>query len=236
MVYKFIKLDNMKSLIISIFINIIIPSLVKSQNIFKEGIIVYKCDSAINMNGGNYYKVNRQIKLYKKDDLYRLESITRSLYKSFKSEIEVQIINDKGKYIFKDSSFPEEQFAIFVSIEEERQLLSQRAINGQLKVFKVEKIYSHKPLLSIPVEAVILKNVNNNVYINLLLAISIKTKFGLFFEDYRNLEGTPLQFYDYEGDILYHYTATSIVRKPIGNDIFFLNPKYKVLTVGQMSK
>lgn len=221
---------------IVIFLFLIFSSITKAQNVFREGLIVYKCDSATNQKGNRLLSIYREIRLYKKNDLYRLETIKRNLNNKLDDEIEVQIINENGKYIFNDSDISLKQISLFVSVEEEKQLLSQRALTGQLYVYEVEKTISHKPILNFLVEEIILENMNTRQYIHVVLTKDIKTSFGLFYEQYRKLEGTPFQFYDHEGDTSFHYNVVSIKQMKLSNEMFYLKKNYKVLTLDQISK
>ncbi|QHV98239.1 hypothetical protein [Spirosoma endbachense] len=209
---------------------------VSAQSLLEEGIIYYKSDSIINPANSSCTPLLREIRIYKKGNLYRAEFIKKDEKDTRLSEMEVQLINREGKYLFKAVHPFMDKMALFITLEDEKQRQAERSIEGHLKTYKLRSIKKEESLLAIPVKRAGLANVIDTMDLDVLIADKIAIGFGLFFEEYRKIAGTPLRFYDKESDCFIRYTATHIDLKQLPASLFEMDSEYKIITLDQVTK
>jgi hypothetical protein len=219
-----------------IFFLLIFQSMdVWSQALFEEGVITYQVDTLHRVSPQpNAFRV-RELRLYKKGNLYRLETIRNFTDDTIKAEKEVQIINEKGKFLFSGDSTLNVYLALFTSFDEKRDRKVNLVLKTYINTFIVEKITEQTTMLDMPVEKITLKEINNKAEkVEALIAKQVDTEFGFFFEGYRNIKGTALKFDDTAGEWLLRYTAVRIKNIKLSDDLFKVDPRNTIMSVEDM--
>ena len=213
--------------------------LLLAQAPFQEGVITYQVDTLHRESAQpNAHRV-RALRLYKKGHLYRLETSRNFTDDTTKADTEVQIVNERGKFLLHGESFGDSYLnvflALFTSFDEKRDRKANLVFKAYINTFTVEKITGQTTMFDFPVEQITLREINDKAEkVEALVAKNLETEFGFFFESYRNIKGTALQFDGSEGEWLLRYTAIRIENKKLSDDLFKVDPKYTIMSVDDM--
>lgn len=225
--------EKVSKLLASILIFILIGTNVKAQSKFTEGVIIFKVDSIISDKPIDSSSISvSEIRLYKKNNLRRMDIISPPSTDSIPPLIITQILNEKGMYLLFDSPLfnNARKSASFYKIEEIEQSPAHYAISGKITHCTYRETSKKAIVLGTQVETVYRAEKDPDRTWKLLVAKNIDTSFGLFLPEYQKLTGTPLEFYFDDNNIeLLHLTAQSIIEKPIDDALFNIGPEYDIL-------
>ena len=164
----------------------------QAQPAFEEGVLLYKVDTLERLSENPTPLSIVQMKVYKKGNLARQEMIMVNASNPSDTLRIVQIRNANGIFICMEN----EKMAILTTYEEEKMDKVNRAANGHLETYKVEKTGQEVPLLGIITERVFLKKTDNSKPLEALVSADLESPVTLFFEPLSEVKGTPLQFSD----------------------------------------
>jgi hypothetical protein len=229
------SLNKVKKPFVIAFIFVLNVINASAQGEFTEGVIIFKVDSIISDKPIDSSGVSViEIRLYKKNNLRRLDIISPPSTSSTPAFIISQIINEKGRYFLIESQIfdNDRKTALFETIDEIEQSRAQYVLTGKIPEFKVKDISEKTMVFETQVETVYrIENDPKRTW-ELLVAKNLDTSFGLFLTEYINLPGTPFQFYFDDNTVLYHMTAQSLTKKTLDNDLFTVGQEYDVVPFG----
>lgn len=230
-----------------------------AQAVFSEGILTYRIDTLRRLEKQPASYIDVQFKLFKKGNLIRVEKL--SVNRSDPTDIQrtIQIRNHQGIYtllerkesvtvdslanklsISRDSLTKLapilEDFAQFTSYEEEKADRATATLEGRLTSYTIKKTGQKSTFLRMPTEKFIITSSDKSDPVETQVTQSINVPVKLFFEALQTVEGTPLQFTEFEYGWLKQYTIESVLAKPVPKNLFEIDPKLKVLTTEQMIK
>jgi hypothetical protein len=209
---------------------------ISAQAVFSEGILTYRIDTVRRLETHPAaYKVT-QFKLYKKGDLVRVEKRSINMFDSTDRQLMIEIRNKKGIYTLLETRSMPIDFAQFTSYEDEKRDRSTAALKGHLKSYTVKRTGQKSVLLSMPTEKLIITSSDESDSIETQVTKSINAPVKLFFEPFRRVEDTPLQFTESQYGWLNRYTIESVTSQYLSNELFQIDPKLKVMTTEQMLK
>lgn len=221
-----------KSIVIAL-ITILSATNVQAQIKFTEGVIIYKVDSILSNKPTDASSISvSEIRLYKKNNLRRMDIISPPSADSMSSFTITQILNEKGMYLVIDSPLFNSlrKSATFETIEKLEQGPARFAISGRITHCTYGETFKKDMVLGTQAETVYRVEKDPDRTWKLLVAKNIDTSFGLFLPEYQKLAGTPLQFYFDDNNIeLLHLTAQSITEKPIDDALFTIGPEFDIL-------
>ncbi len=202
----------------------------QAQPAFEEGVLLYKVDTLERLSENPTPLSIVQMKVYKKGNLARQEMIMVNANNPSDTLRMVQIRNANGIFICMEN----EKMAILTTYEEEKMDKVNRAANGHLDTYRVEKTGQEVSLAGITTERVFLKNADNTKSFEALVSADLDSPVTLFFEPLSQLKGTPLQFSEREVDWVIRYTAIAVKPQPVAPQLFDINPDFMVITMKQM--
>lgn len=206
---------------------------VSAQIKFTEGLIIFKVDSILSHKrsiDSSSVSVS-EIRLYKKNNLCRMDIISPPSTDSIPTFVISQILNEKGMYLFwtPQPSDNERRFASFETIEEIEKRKAQYALTGKIPKFRFKENAIKRMVFGARVETVYRIEKELNRTWKLLVARDIDTSFGFFLPEYLYLTGTPFQFYFDDNTAIYHLTAQSLTEKVIDDDLFIIGKEYDII-------
>ncbi|WP_159468244.1 hypothetical protein [Dyadobacter sp. 3J3] len=222
---------TLSKLLLGILIVTLTRITVNAQIKFTQGVIIYKVDSVLTGKPKDSIDITlSEIKLFKKNNLFRADVTTVQPKNPENFNTFSEIINEKGKYFLYDPQLGElvKKLAVLLTIDDIKQGRAELGFKGKIREFTFKTSSQKYTLLNIPVKKMYRIEKEKNETLELALAEDIKTSFGFFFPEYLKLDGTPLQFYYEENDILYHLTAESVTEMAIDDDLFTIGPEYDI--------
>ncbi|MCF0058177.1 hypothetical protein [Dyadobacter sp. CY356] len=224
----------MKKAVVIAFVFMLSAIHVNAQVKFTEGVIIFKVDSILSHKrpiDSSSVSVS-EIRLYKKNNLRRMDIISPSTPDSMSSFTITQILNEKGMYLVIDSPLLNSlrKSASFETIEELEQRPAHFAISGKITHCTYRETFKKVIVLGTQAETVYRVEKDPDRTWKLLVAKNIDTSFSLFLPEYQKLTGTPLEFYFDDNNIeLLHLKAQSITEKPIDDALFTIGPEFDIL-------
>lgn len=225
------SLNKLNKSVFLVFIFILSTIHVNAQVKFIEGVIVYKVDSIISDKPKDSSNISiSEIRIYKKNNLRRMDLISPPSTESSPSYIITQILNEKGLYFTIESQLFDntKKSALFQTIEEIEKNKAEHKITNKIPEFRFKESAKKRMVLGAQVETVYRVEKDPNRTWQLLVAKNIDTSFGFFFTEYLYLTGTPLQFYFDDNTTIYHLTAQSLTEKVIDDDLFVIGKEYDI--------
>ncbi|WP_247235256.1 hypothetical protein [Telluribacter sp. SYSU D00476] len=201
---------------------------------FKEGILIYRVDTVRSLVSHPAAFRGAQFKLYKKGDLMRIERTKVNHFRPATKEVTIQIRNKKGIYTTGETRF--KPMAIFMSYDEERINKSKAVSQGMVKTYTSRRTGQRSTILSMPTEKVIITGSGESQLLEAQVTKALDVPVKQFFEHLQGVEGTPLQFTDYEYGWLVRYTLESVKAQPLPDELFRIDPKMEVKTMEQVLK
>lgn len=211
---------------------------VAGQSTFQEGVLTYRADTLRRLEPTPAGYITSRMMLYKKGDLVRLEIWRVSTFgkmdtlKSIQKGIEVR--NKKGIYTWIEPVSNAGNIALFISYEDEKLDRANKALNGAQTTYTIEATNEKSKLLGMPTEKVIIKSSDGAKPIEALVSTAIDAPIQLFFEPFRKLKGTPLQFSHSDYGWETRFTATAVNSERLPERLFEVDPKLKVMTLEEM--
>ena len=228
------SLNKMKKAVVIAFVFMLSAIHVNAQVKFTEGVIIFKVDSILSHKrpiDSSSVSVS-EIRLYKKNNLRRMDIISPPSTSLSPSYVITQILNEEGMYLVIDSPLfdSSRKSATFETIEELEQRPAHFAISGKITHCTYRETSKKTIVLGTQVETVYRAEKDPDRTWKLLVAKNIDTSFGLFLPEYQKLTGTPLEFYFDDNNIeLLHLTAQSIIEKAIDDALFTIGPEFDIL-------
>lgn len=214
-----------------ILISILSGISANAQIKFNEGVIIYKVDSILSDKPIDSSNISiGEIRIYKKNNLRRMDFISPQSTESTPSYIITQILNEKGLYFTIESQLFDntKKSALFQTIEEIEKSKAEHKITNKIPEFRFKESAKKRTVFGAQVETVYRVEKDPNRTWQLLVAKNIDTSFGFFFTEYLYLTGTPFQFYFDDNTTIYHLTAQSLIEKAIDDDLFVIGKEYDI--------
>lgn len=207
-----------------------------AQAVFPEGVLVYRIDTVRRLETQPAMYKNTQFKLYKKGELLRVERVSVSVFDPTDMRSIIEIRNKEGIYTLMDSPARPIDFAMFSTYEEDALMRSQAALQGRLETYTVKNVGQKAVVLSMPTEKLVVTSSDKSDPIEVRVSKAIDAPVALFFEPFKRIDGTPLQFTESQLGWLCRYTIESVTAKSLPDDLFKIDPKLKTMTMEQMLK
>jgi hypothetical protein len=207
-----------------------------AQAAFPEGVLTYRVDTIQRLESHPAAYTTTYFKLYKKGDLVRTEKQSVNKFNPIDRQRSVEIRNKEGIYALIESGSTPNDYALFMSYDEEKVTRSRVALQGQLTTYATKATGEKSILLSMSTEKFIVTSSDKSDPIEVQTTKVINVPIGLFFDALRSVEGTPLQFTDSQYGWLNKYTIESIKAQSLADDLFRVDPKLKIMTTEQMLK
>lgn len=206
-----------------------------AQAVFEEGTLIYRVDTVRSLVSHPSAFRGAQFKLYKKGDLIRIEKTRVNQFRPATKEVTIQIRNKKGIYTTGESKFISvAPVAIFMSYDEERINKSKAVSQGMVKAYTSRRTGQRSTILAMPTEKVIITGSGESQLLEAQVTKALDVPVKQFFEHLRGIEGTPLQFTDYEFGWLVRYTLESVKAQPLPDELFRIDPRMEVKTMEQV--
>ncbi|WP_077922710.1 hypothetical protein [Spirosoma sp. 209] len=230
-------MNFVKRIVLSCLLVLCLLSSLLAQRPFLEGVISYKADTITQAEPGGPPLFPTQTIVYKKGNAVRIEIWRVNKFDSTDIMKDIYIRNDKGAYLYTESTKPInrilDSIALFMTHEEEKQLLAEQALQG-MEFYTVDRVLQKTTWLNLPAEKVALKGGSNQTSPEAVITRAIDIPLGTLFNSVSKLPGTPLQFMLDERGWKIQLTATSLTAKALSDTLFRLDAKRKPMSMSQM--
>jgi hypothetical protein len=200
-----------------------------SKPAFPEGVITYKVDTVKRIERGPSINIPVEMKLFRKENLLRLETLIVNRFNKADTSRHIQIVNQTGVFGWSEPRSTKAPTAIVLP-DWSFQLQSKKT------GYQVEKTGQQTTLLGLPVERVLLKSSDGDKPANAsaLVSTTIDIPIHTFFTAFKQLQKTPLDFVSNESGWQRHYIATAVRRQKLPDELFELPAGMRVKTTKEI--
>ncbi len=205
-----------------------------AQAVFSEGVLVYRVDTIRRLETQPAVYTNTLFTFYKKGELLRAQRLSVNMFSPTDRRLIIEIRNKEGIYTVMESHDRFIDVTLFTTYDEEAIMRSTVALEGRLKTYTIKNVGQKSVLLSMPTEKLIITSSDKSDPIEVQVSKAINAPVSLFFDPFKRVDGTPLQFTESQFGWLYRYTIESVTAKSLPDDLFKIDPKRKTMTMEQM--
>ncbi len=210
----------------------------QAQSNFKEGVLTYQVDTLGRTETEPAHYVVRQMSVYKKDSNIRIEIEQVNRFNSRDTKKHIEIFNNKGVYLYMEVSDSLTadffNFAMFSSPEDHQKKQAERKILLKDEGYKMIKTIRPIKKLGVKAEVVELADLKTNSTSEAILTQKVELPLSSIFNSLIHLSGTPLKFIDREIGWINQYVATEWKSVKLPDQLFDIEPKYKVMTFDEL--